>query len=198
MEADRQASTAAVTTHGTLDVAAKQLTTIAIGHVSILGVAENQGPEKYSYLKDNCSHFTQVYGGNGYGWTTVCIPGKHICLGHRRKLGEKETKVQQSRNSEWSPEWNDTMIKQFEDKPNPWGGTMGDLFAATPKDLISKVIVEEKIFETWYHGKTVLLSDGMILPYATSSDATRSKTLLFLPTAFYNMTDLTDKDIDDA
>ncbi|KAG0354265.1 hypothetical protein BGZ54_001716 [Gamsiella multidivaricata] len=128
MEADRQASTAAVTTHGTLDVAAKQLT-----------------------------------------WTTVCIPGKHICLGHRRKLGEKETKVQQSRNSEWSPEWNDTMIKQFEDKPNPWGGTMGDLFAATPKDLISKVIVEEKIFETWYHGKTVLLSDGMILPYATSS-----------------------------
>ncbi|KAI1293403.1 hypothetical protein EDD11_008426 [Mortierella claussenii] len=33
---------------------------------------------------------------------------------------------------------------------------------ATPKDLISKVYVEEKMFETWYHGRTVLIGDGAI------------------------------------
>ncbi|KAF9087352.1 hypothetical protein BGX23_008187 [Mortierella sp. AD031] len=37
--------------------------------------------------------------------------------------------------------------------------TMGDLYDKTPQDLISKVILEEKVFETWYSGRTVLLGD---------------------------------------
>jgi hypothetical protein len=52
------------------------------------------------------------------------------------------------------------MYKEYEDKPTPWGCTMGDVFRATPRELISKVFVEEKIFKTWYHGRTVLIGDG--------------------------------------
>ncbi|KAF9352888.1 hypothetical protein BGX26_009326 [Mortierella sp. AD094] len=40
------------------------------------------------------------------------------------------------------------------------GGTLGELFDATPKHLISKVFLEEKIFKTWHHGRTVLLEDA--------------------------------------
>lgn len=39
--------------------------------------------------------------------------------------------------------------------------TMGDLYDLTPKEFISKVGLEEKVFETWHHGRTVLLGDGM-------------------------------------
>lgn len=38
--------------------------------------------------------------------------------------------------------------------------TMGDLIDWTPKDLITKVMLEEKVFETWYDGRVVLLGDG--------------------------------------
>jgi len=37
---------------------------------------------------------------------------------------------------------------------------LGDLMDLTPKELMSKVILEEKVFETWYSGRTVLLGDG--------------------------------------
>lgn len=37
---------------------------------------------------------------------------------------------------------------------------LGDLMDLTPKELMSKVMLEEKVFETWYSGRTVLLGDG--------------------------------------
>lgn len=38
--------------------------------------------------------------------------------------------------------------------------TLGDYFDRTPKGLITKTILEEKVFDTWYDGRTVLLGDG--------------------------------------
>lgn len=38
--------------------------------------------------------------------------------------------------------------------------TMGNIIDRTPKDQISKVMLEEKIFSTWHGGRTVLLGDG--------------------------------------
>ncbi|KAF9148258.1 hypothetical protein BG015_010009 [Linnemannia schmuckeri] len=38
--------------------------------------------------------------------------------------------------------------------------TLGDLMDLTPKELMSKVILEEEVFETWYSGRTVLLGDA--------------------------------------
>jgi len=42
----------------------------------------------------------------------------------------------------------------------PFGLTVGELIDVTPKETISKVMLEEKLFETWHHGRTVLLGDG--------------------------------------
>ncbi|KAF9272492.1 hypothetical protein BGZ88_004724, partial [Linnemannia elongata] len=38
--------------------------------------------------------------------------------------------------------------------------TMGDLYDLTPKEFISKVGLEEKVFETWHHERIVLLGDA--------------------------------------
>lgn len=73
------------------------------------------------------------------------------------------------------------MCKEVRDFKVPGGKegkvtTIGDLIDRTPKHLISKVMLEEKIFDTWFGGRTVLLGDGMfclfviylgfVLPYS--------------------------------
>jgi len=64
------------------------------------------------------------------------------------------------RNSEWGPESNPEFIDQVKDFRVPGCGTLGNLIDATPEANISRVFLEEKLFETWSHGRTVLIGDG--------------------------------------
>jgi len=46
--------------------------------------------------------------------------------------------------------------------------TLGDYLDKTPRDLLTKVMLEEIVFDTWYGGRSVLLGDGMcvyVFPY---------------------------------
>ncbi|KAF9916419.1 hypothetical protein BX616_003797 [Lobosporangium transversale] len=43
---------------------------------------------------------------------------------------------------------------------NPLGGTVGDLIDRTPKERLSKILLEDKYFSTWYHKRTVLMGDA--------------------------------------
>jgi hypothetical protein len=68
------------------------------------------------------------------------------------------------RNSAWGPEAAEAMCKEVRHFRLPGGKdgkaiTMGDLIDSTPKNSISKVMLEEKVFDTWYGGRTVLLGD---------------------------------------
>ncbi|KAF8950780.1 hypothetical protein BGZ52_001428 [Haplosporangium bisporale] len=68
------------------------------------------------------------------------------------------------RNFEWGPEAAEQMCKQIGHLPVPSGNgksTMKYPNKRTPKYLISKVMFEEKLLETWHHRRTVLLGDGM-------------------------------------
>ncbi|KAG0001403.1 hypothetical protein BGZ79_004723 [Entomortierella chlamydospora] len=65
-----------------------------------------------------------------------------------------------SRSSEWGPEAADAMCNEVQDYPVVRGLRMGDLIGATPKEVICKVMLEEKLFETWTYGRTVLLGDA--------------------------------------
>jgi len=73
---------------------------------------------------------------------------------------KEEARRQQFMNSEWGPEASKEMIDEFYDRLCPIGGEMSDLIDATPPELISKVFLEHKMFQTWYHGRTVLIGDG--------------------------------------
>ncbi|KAI8602774.1 hypothetical protein EDD21DRAFT_370963 [Dissophora ornata] len=136
------------------------LESMSIGFLSMVGVANPPNPEKYPQLKDNFSHFSSVFGGSSDSWSAISVSDNQICWSLGVQLSESEAKELQFRNSEWSPESNDAMIKEYQDCPCPWGGTMGEIIEATPKDLISKVFLEEKFFKTWYHGRTVLIGDA--------------------------------------
>jgi len=68
-----------------------------------------------------------------------------------------------SRGRDWYPE---TPVEICEDVRNfkcPYGGSVMDLIEATPKGLVSKVLLEEKMFRTWYSGRVVLVGDGETL-----------------------------------
>jgi len=39
--------------------------------------------------------------------------------------------------------------------------TLGDLLDATEPGLAATILLEEKMFETWYHGRTVLIGDAV-------------------------------------
>ncbi|KAF9106487.1 hypothetical protein BGX27_009142 [Mortierella sp. AM989] len=114
----------------------------SIAYTLMVGVADTKDPEKYPELNEPYVTLAAVIGGN------------------YRTLSQNDSKSQHFRNSEWGPESNDTMIKKFQDCISPLGGTMGNHINDTPKDLISKVYLEEKLFKTWHHGRTVLIGDA--------------------------------------
>ncbi|KAF9183701.1 hypothetical protein BGZ51_003850 [Haplosporangium sp. Z 767] len=134
---------------------------LALGYIAMVGTTRPLDPIKYPQLKDPECHFAQVIDGTNRHWTFITIPNNKICWGVGIQLeSATASKDQQFRNSEWGPESIEAMIKEFHGSVCSLGGTMGDLIDATDRETISKVFLEEKFFETWYNGRTVLIGDG--------------------------------------
>ncbi|KAF9354701.1 hypothetical protein BGX26_007464 [Mortierella sp. AD094] len=171
-----------------------------IGYVSMVGVATPEDPEKYPQLKDETSNFAKVLGGASRGWGIFNLPNNQASWVLSIQLMSDEAREQQFRNSEWGPEANESMIKEFQDMPNPWGGTMGDLIEATPKHLISKVYLEEKIFKTWYHGRTVLIGDAChkMLPSGGQGAVNAMQDAVVLANCLFSMADSSTESINAA
>jgi hypothetical protein len=103
-----------------------------------------------------------------------------MVIHHLSKTTSKEAMEQRFRNSENS-EWGAYPAQTMCDETRTFGvplsdgkkRTLGDLYDLTPKDLISKVMLEEKVFKTWHHGRTVLLGDGIFF-FFCNLEATHS------------------------
>ncbi|KAF9114078.1 hypothetical protein BGX27_000209 [Mortierella sp. AM989] len=127
----------------------------------VTGVTHRQSAERYQCLKDPFVHFCSVVGVHGRGWNAINIPDDQICWSLWVQLDSTtDAQVEDTENSEYGGENTEPIVKLFRDMPCPYGGTMGDLVDSTNDELKSKVYVEEKMFQTWYHGRTVLLGDG--------------------------------------
>jgi len=88
------------------------------------------------------------------------VPGNRLCWNVVIQLGIDEIADDQFKSSDWVPQENQKMLSTTRHFKTPYG-TMGDLFDATPTERVSKVYFEDKLFETWTHGRTVLIGDGM-------------------------------------
>ncbi|KAF9998228.1 hypothetical protein BGZ80_000833 [Entomortierella chlamydospora] len=138
----------------------EDLEDFVINYTNIVGVATPSNLEKYPKLKEGDKIFNQVIYGDGGNCYIVTLPDNQISWGFGVQLPESSLKEMHFRNSEWAPEVKDTTINRYRDFPSPVGGTMGDLFDATPKHLISKVFIEEKMFKTCYNSRSVLIGDA--------------------------------------
>ncbi|KAF9905575.1 hypothetical protein EC991_001536 [Linnemannia zychae] len=100
-----------------------------------------------------------------YAWGTFTTKNRTVCWSLVQFLDSETSKDNDSfRNSEWGPEAAALMCEQVRDFPIVSGGdkklTIGHLIDWTPKEYISKVMLEEKIFQTWGSCRTVLLGDA--------------------------------------
>ncbi|KAF9896849.1 hypothetical protein BX616_006649, partial [Lobosporangium transversale] len=139
---------------------------LAAGYINIIGTAQPIAKgdptamlNKYPQLKEDTVQFSSVIGQKQLSWGVASAKDNEVTWGIAYQLSEKEA-GDQLKSSEWNPESSSDMLRGFYDLPCPWGGTMGEIIEATPKEMRSRVVLEEKVFETWHHGRVVLIGDG--------------------------------------
>ncbi|KAF9912574.1 hypothetical protein EC991_009999 [Linnemannia zychae] len=98
-------------------------------------------------------------------WSTWTTAQNTICWVALLFLDEKNNQINEDfLNSEWSPELASSMCEEIKDFPIISGGdqilTLEDLMDRTSKEQMSKVILEEKVYKTWYDCRTVLIGDA--------------------------------------
>ncbi|KAK5827751.1 hypothetical protein F5H01DRAFT_332179 [Linnemannia elongata] len=132
------------------------------GYISLVGTTNELDPVKYPGVLQKESEAFYMIGDKGtpYTWVTFTIPGNRICWNVIIQLGITEIADDQFKSSDWVPQQNQKMMNEIRHFKTPYG-TMGDLFNATDIERVSKVYFEDMLFETWNHGRTVLIGDGM-------------------------------------
>ncbi|KAG0342197.1 hypothetical protein BG000_006331 [Podila horticola] len=131
-------------------------------NVCLVGTTNPLDVAKYPYVQGDKSHFVIVIADKRpYSWVLFSTTENRICWMVIEHLNNKSSKLNDSfRNTEWGPETAELMCKEVRDFALPDGCTLGDFIDQTPKEYISKVMLEEKLFESWYSGRTVLLGDS--------------------------------------
>ncbi|KAG0311381.1 hypothetical protein BGZ97_011902 [Linnemannia gamsii] len=132
------------------------------GYISLVGTTDALDPKKYPSLTLPEAENSFIIGDKNtpYTWVTFTVPGNKICWCIIVQLGLTEIADEQFRSSDWVPQQNQKMMDLIRHFKTTYG-TMGDLFDATPVERISKVYFEDMLFETWNHGRTVLIGDGI-------------------------------------
>ncbi|KAG0298222.1 hypothetical protein BGZ98_000274 [Dissophora globulifera] len=126
----------------------------------MVGTTDPLDEATYTHLKDNFTHFSFIIGkGKPYTWSIFTVPEKRICWGVQMQLSQSSAEDQAFRNTEWGPEGNEALIKEIYDFNTPYG-PLGQFIDKTPNDRISRVFLEEKMFETWYYGRAILIGDA--------------------------------------
>ncbi|KAG0201584.1 hypothetical protein BGX33_010233 [Mortierella sp. NVP41] len=134
----------------------------------LVGQTKPLDPAEFPEFKGT-SQIVTLGNGNQFTWTIHPTSQNTFCwmvIHHLDMISSKEAETNRFRdcqNSEWGAPAAENMLAETRDFPITLGGknmTMGDLYDWTPKDLTSKVMLEEKIFQTWHSGRTVLIGDA--------------------------------------
>ncbi|KAG0257433.1 hypothetical protein BG011_003953 [Mortierella polycephala] len=165
---------------------AKQM---CINFSTMVGTTNPLGQDFHEHLQDPFAHFSLMIGKDSpYTWSTFTVPDSRICWAVQIQLDSKSSEDEGFRNSEWSAEANEGMMKEVNEFQTPYG-RLGKLIEATDKDRISKVFLEDKMFETWYHGRTVLIGDAAhkLLPSSGQGAVNAMQDAVILANCIYDI-----------
>ncbi|KAG0199147.1 hypothetical protein BGX33_011862 [Mortierella sp. NVP41] len=139
--------------------------------IALSGHSAPLDPQKFPSLKDEYCHYNNtLFNDKPYSWTTFTNKDNIICWSAFKYLDTQNSAAySREQRSDWGESATEDMCKEVHDFPIPDGDgtlTLGDLIDSTPKEQMTKVMLEEKVFDTWYHGRTVLVGDAChkILP----------------------------------
>ncbi|KAG0278203.1 hypothetical protein BGZ95_004481 [Linnemannia exigua] len=128
----------------------------------LVGVTRPLDPEKYPVLKEEFCEF-QIILGNDIPFSWWFIPLANNRIGWQVSEDVRKNGTATDRNfafSAWDPDSAKNMCDKVRHLSCPYGGTLGDILDETPQEVISKVMLEDKYFTTWYYKRTVLLGDA--------------------------------------
>ncbi|KAF9184637.1 hypothetical protein BGZ51_003221 [Haplosporangium sp. Z 767] len=133
--------------------------------VNLVGQTLPLDPVKYPELNEPVCHFNRVLGyDRPYAWATWTTKDNVMCWSVSQYLDNATSRTHDTfMNTDWGPEKAEAMTNLVREFPIPGGDgtlTLGGLIDNTPKAQISKVALEEKVFETWYHGRTINPAGG--------------------------------------
>lgn len=137
---------------------------------AVIGISDPLDPEQYPMVESEFGDVEIIVGKeNPYTlWLTTTV-GNRIAWSVGGELltpeGSDDINFKQS---EFGPEAIDATCTLIQDLALPWGGTLGDIIQHTRRDFITKVMVEEKHYKTWHHGRAVLIGEAChkFVPYS--------------------------------
>ncbi|KAF9119115.1 hypothetical protein BGW39_000562, partial [Mortierella sp. 14UC] len=160
------------------------------GYISLVGTTDSLDPKKYpGVLKEDCET-SFVIGGKEtpYTWATFTVPGDKICWNVIIQIGIAEIADEQFKSSDWIPQQNQKLMDSIRHFKTTYG-TLGDLFDVTPTEHVSKVYFEDMLFETWNHGRTVLIGDAAhkLLPSSGAGAVNAMQDAVILANRIYDI-----------
>ncbi|KAG0033898.1 hypothetical protein BGZ81_006919 [Podila clonocystis] len=172
-----------------------------VGYICMVGTTGPLDPEKYPALKDSRCHFATILSKDTpHSWSTATVAGQRLAWSAKIQVDKATAKDMMFRNSEWGPESNKAMIDELYNFPTIHGGKLGDLIDATDKDMISKVYIEEKMFQTWNYGRTALIGDAAhkMQPSGGQGAVAAMQDAVILVNCIYDIEDVTFENIKTA
>ncbi|KAF9905024.1 hypothetical protein EC991_002087 [Linnemannia zychae] len=144
---------------------------LPFSYTCLVGQTTVLDPEEFPVIKEPACRFNIILGTHKpFTWVTFNTSQKTLCwmvIHHLDRKANKEAVEQRfrsSENTEWGTYSAQTMCNETRNFPAQLNDgkqrTLGDLYDKTPMELICKMMLEEKVFDTWYSGRTVLLGDA--------------------------------------
>ncbi|CAO3563772.1 unnamed protein product [Mortierella alpina] len=135
---------------------------VSFNGVCLLGETKVLKADKFPLLRQSSSIIQTMYGEKlPYYWAIVPTHRNTICwliihFFDRGLLQSAETITR------WKSQPAGDMCEALKDLPLPCGEnlTLQDLMEETSRELLSKIMHEERFFQTWYSGRAVLMGDA--------------------------------------
>ncbi|KAF9091037.1 hypothetical protein BGX23_005553 [Mortierella sp. AD031] len=127
---------------------------LPFGTVCLVGQTQSLDISQFPDLaKLNCQFINYLGEDKPYSWIIFTTEQNTVCWGVIEYLDTEATKEDKDfQNTGWGPQAASAMFEHVRHFPIASGGnkilTIGDLIDLTPKEQISKVMLEEKVFQT--------------------------------------------------
>ncbi|KAG0339065.1 hypothetical protein BG000_002914 [Podila horticola] len=133
-----------------------------VNFMTMIGTTDPLDPNKHLGIGGDATACSMMFAKDSpLTWGTFTIRSNRVCWSVKKQLDTRAADEESFRSSEWGPEVNEALIREVSDFKTVHGD-LGSLIAQTPKDKISRVFLEDKMFETWFTGRVVLIGDGAI------------------------------------
>ncbi|KAG0054362.1 hypothetical protein BGZ83_011371 [Gryganskiella cystojenkinii] len=172
------------------------------GLVCLVGITNPLDPKENPIIKEDHAEYNQIIGyGTPYSLSLVNLPGNRVSYVMAQQVnGDAQCEDERFNGIHWEYERAIEMIKKVKDFNIPFGGTLEDLLDKTPTEEISRLYMEDRLYETWTDGRTVLIGNAAHKLISTAGEGSVAAMLdaVILTNSLYDLASLKPEAIETA